>query len=363
MNTDKEAEISIESSKKSIISSIKEVGDHPERPEGPVGLDVGTSSIVLGENKGDFVRTVQQTNAFFTIPLNNFTRTTLINKDEIPFIEMNNQFYILGKAAEDFANTFNKETRRPMRMGLINPTEVDSIPAIHAILQTLIQRPRMPGETMYYSVPGEPLEATDTVVYHSSILKAFLRTLGYTPVPINEGLAVVMAELPDDEFTGIGISMGGGMCNVCLSYLSVPIITFSIPKGGDYVDTMVARSIGESATKVKVIKENELNLTAKPKNRLETALHIYYGDLVNTLLDGLQSKLMASDSMPKMTRPVPIVLSGGTSRPAGFQDMFTAALKNITLPVGISSVRVAEEPLTSVVRGALIKALAEEEEF
>jgi hypothetical protein len=38
------------------------------------------------------------------------------------------------------------------------------------------------------------------------------------------------------NFSGIGVSCGG-MCNVCLTYLSVPVISFSVPKGDDYIDT------------------------------------------------------------------------------------------------------------------------------
>ncbi|MEA1933427.1 MAG: hypothetical protein U9N60_03205 [Thermodesulfobacteriota bacterium] len=75
-------------------------------PRGPVGLDIGTSHIVMSQNKGKHIHTVKQQNAFFPDP---------------------------------------------------------------------------------------------------------------KPISINEGLATVMSELAHDNFTGIGISMGGGMCNVCLS--------------------------------------------------------------------------------------------------------------------------------------------------
>ncbi|MEN8257692.1 MAG: hypothetical protein ABFS09_07500 [Thermodesulfobacteriota bacterium] len=67
----------------------------------------------------------------------------------------------------------------------------------------------------------------------------YLASLGYRPISINEGLATIMSELANDNFTGIGISMGGGMCNICLSYLSVPVLNFSVQKGGDYIDSMV----------------------------------------------------------------------------------------------------------------------------
>ena len=52
--------------------------------------------------------------------------------------------------------------------------------------------------------------------------------------------------MEDDSFTGMGISAGGGMCNVCLAYLSVPLVSFSINKGGDYIDDATASVPGET---------------------------------------------------------------------------------------------------------------------
>ena len=60
------------------------------------------------------------------------------------------------------------------------------------------------------------------------------------PTPIVEGLAVVFGELADSNFSGIGISCGSGLCNVCLAVLSVPVISFSVPKAGDFIDSQAA---------------------------------------------------------------------------------------------------------------------------
>src|SRR3989337_3668490 len=100
-------------------------------------------------------------------------------------------------------------------------------------------------------------------------------------------MAVVLSELADDNFTGIGISMGAGMCNVCFSFLSVPVIIFSIGRGGDDIDTSVARTMHETANRVRIIKEESLDFTRTPKNNLENALIIYYEDLMMTLLNSL----------------------------------------------------------------------------
>lgn len=351
-------ETAIEASQKMVVSREKEIGEEAEKPTGPIGLDIGTSHIVMSQNKGKNIYTVKQLNAFFTVPYSKFTKKILV-ENNITFLEKHNQFYILGYSAENFANMFNTNTRRTMEKGLLSAKEDEGINVLQAIIDTLITRPDKTGEIVCFSLPGEPVDGLNSVVYHESILKMYLTSLGYRPISINEGLATIMAELANDNFTGIGISMGGGMCNICLSYLSVPVISFSIQKGGDYIDTMVGVSLGEPATKIKTIKESSLNLARPPKDRIETALDIYYVDLVSTLLDTLEKVMKKSDKIPKIANPVPIVLSGGTVLPKGFQDLFERSLGKVSLPIPISGIRIADDPLNTTAKGAMVMALSE----
>jgi hypothetical protein len=349
----------IEASKKVVISREKEIGESAEYPKGPVGLDIGTSHIVMAQNKGKQIQTVKQLNAFFTIPYSKFTKKILVEND-ITFYEKDDLFYILGFSAENFARMFNANTRRTMEQGLLSAHEDEGITVLKSIINTLIKGSPGKNEIICFSVPGAPLDNLNSVVYHESIIKMYLTSLGYKPSSINEGLATVMSELANDNFTGIGISMGGGMCNVCLSYLSVPVITYSIQKGGDYIDTMVGLSVGENATTIKSIKENDFTLAAPPKNRVETALEIYYIELVRTLLQSLETTLRKTDKIPKISTSIPISLSGGTVLPNGFKELFNKTLQEVDLPVNISTIRIADDPLNTTAKGAMVMALSEE---
>ena len=90
------------------------------------------------------------------------------------------------------------------------------------------------------SVPAPALGAEDSMTYHEAAVGQLLGESGYDARSINEGLAVVYAELDSSNFTGIGISFGGGLSNVCLAYLAAPLFSFSVPKGGDFIDASVA---------------------------------------------------------------------------------------------------------------------------
>ncbi|MBF0343198.1 MAG: hypothetical protein HQL06_03115 [Nitrospirae bacterium] len=327
-----------------------------ETSEGPVGLDLGTSNIVMAQNKGGNLYIVKQLNAFFPVVQSMFTKK-ILTQNNVLFFEKNKLYYILGYSAESFANMFNENTRRPMEKGLLSSKEEDGITIIQAIINTLVKKPRKLGEYICFSIPGVPVDNPTFVAGYESIIKMYLGSFGYTPISINEALAIVMEELVDDNFTGIGISMGGGMCNVCLAYLSVPVITFSIQRGGDYIDAMVSREIGEPATKIKVTKEEVLDLSVLPKNRMETALHVYYMDLINTLVENLSRVISSSENIPKISAPIPIVLSGGTAMPKGFKEKFNDVLRMINMPIDISEVRIAKDPLNATAKGALKMAL------
>ncbi|HUV49787.1 MAG TPA: hypothetical protein VMW78_02030 [Anaerolineae bacterium] len=360
--SDKKADERIEkaegASLKPVIASEREIGEDAESPDGPVGLDIGTSHIVAAQEKFKHIHVVKQLNAFFTVPKSKFSRS-ILNKNQVMYYERGDLFYVIGYSAESFANMFNMNSRQPVKEGFLSSHEEEGMSVIKAIVGTLIKKPRNFGETLCFAIPGEPIDGGGSVVYHESVIKRFLGSMGYSPVSINEGMAIVVSELASDDYTGIGISMGGGMCNVCLSYLSFPVITYSIKKAGDYIDSMVEASVGVPATKIKVIKEEGLDLSKEPTDRITTALHIFYDELIFSLLDSLQRVLTSTDKVPKISSPIPIVLSGGTAMPKGCKEKFEKVLNSIQLPIEISGVRLAEDPLNTTAKGALIMAMTE----
>jgi hypothetical protein len=324
----------------------------------PVGLDVGTSKVVAAKRKGKEIDTGAQLNAFIPVPYSRFTET-ILGQNEISYYREEGELIIWGTATERFANMFNVNVRRPMADGLLNPKERFAMPVLEAILQSLVPKARAQGEVLAFSVPAAGEGHEPQLTFHEATLRRFFEGLGYRAVAINEGLAVIFSELEDNNFTGIGISCGGGMTNVTLAYLSIPSMMFSITKGGDYIDEAVASVTGEMSTRVKAIKEEGLDLSKAPKDKFEKALRIYYEDLVESLVEKLSQSLSQADKLPRSDRPIPIVLSGGSAKPRGFKDMFEKALSARSLPVDISGVRMAADPITATARGALIAALYE----
>jgi actin-like ATPase involved in cell morphogenesis len=324
----------------------------------PVGLDVGTSKVVSARRKGKEIDTGAQLNAFIPVPYSRFTENILAH-NEISYYRENDELIIFGSATEKFANMFNADVRRPMADGLLNARERFALPVLEAIIHRLVPKARAQGEVLAFSVPAALEGREAQLTYHEATLRRLFESMGYKGVAINEGLAVIFSELEDNNFTGIGISCGGGMCNGTLAYLSIPSIMFSVAKGGDFIDASVGSVLNEGPTRVKVLKEEGTDLSRAPKDKLERALNIYYEDLVQTLVEALRRAISRAEKLPKTDRPIPIVLSGGTAKPKGFKDLFEKTLKATSFPIEIAGVKMASDPLTATARGALIAALYE----
>ena len=324
--------------------------------EGRIGLDVGTSKILVARHTGRGLEASVEVNAFIPLPYSRITEKILL-QNKVHYYQDNGHFYVYGNSAEKFASLFNAETRRPMSRGLINPHEPSALTLIKVIIQGLVKKSKSGEELICFSVPGAPVESPSDLIYHEEFLKNYLTELGYRVKSINEGQAVVFSELEKESFTGIGVSAGGGMCNVCLAFLSVPVLSFSMTKAGDYIDRSVGSVTGESATRVKMIKEASLDLSRKPSDKVEEALHIYYDDVIKALVTNLNEAFGKASNVPKLDRAVPVVLAGGTARPKGFRERFETALKESKCPIEVSEVRLSPRPMQATAAGALVAAV------
>ncbi len=322
----------------------------------PVGLDVGTSRIVVARSADKKFHYETQLNAFITLPYSKLAHTLLV-REEVFHEVQGEDLVVAGDDAQKFAEVFHVETRRPMYQGVLNPQEPHALPVIRRIVTKLLGRATTDGQKISFSVPTALPAGEDALSYHQASIRQILTELGYASTPIEEGLAVVFGEMGASNYTGIGISCGSGLCNACLAVLSVPVISFSIPKAGDFIDVQAASVTGERATRMRAQKEQAFRLNGLTGDRMQNALTVYYDDVIQTLTNALRSTIASSQRLPKLDRAIPLVLSGGTTMPKGFLDHFINNLRSQDFPVRISEVRLAEDPLHSTARGALMSAM------
>lgn len=322
------------------------------------GLDIGTMNIICAEKDQEDIVYKQQRNAFMHLDSSDLTKT-MLDTSKVLYIEKENGISLLGEDAFKFATIFEKEARRPMTHGIISPKEKEAIPIMKLIVERVLGPPRNQNEILYISTPADPIDTDMNVLYHKKTMEALTKTLKYETHVIDEGLAVIYSELADYNFTGIGISMGAGLTNVTLAYLATPLMSFSIGRGGDWIDKEVAKSIGMPKEHITHSKEKISKLNKEVKiGSIEGALTVHYDALMTYVIKNLDRKL-SEITPPKVAFPVAI--AGGSAEPQGFFELFEKKLRDAKLRVELSKIKQVKDPILSVARGCLIAARTQEE--
>jgi hypothetical protein len=324
------------------------------------GLDVGTGNCVSATSKNNIASFKLERDAFFELE-KNISVVSMLAKMKISYVECEDKknVQIIGNEALRFADFFNKECKRPLAHGVISTREKSALTIIKLILKNLLGEPIVEKENCYFSVPARPIDKEDyNVVYHENVLKSFITSFGYNAIPMNEALAIIYSNLESEEYDGMAISFGAGMSNICLAFrgISENEHQFSLARGGDFIDLCAAEAVGLKSSRITVIKEAGVDLL-DPKNREETAIKIYYENLIKYVCNGIEKKLNSSDNIPNFDSPISIVLSGGTSKAINFEKIFEQEIMTKSLPFKIKEIKKAKDQLNAVAEGCLLNAI------
>jgi hypothetical protein len=327
------------------------------------GIDIGTSFIVLAEEKSGSIEYTDFRDAFYVIKPTTPVASKMIEKGLAgkTFIkDSDGSFILLGKDAIEKAIERNDNAKRPMSKGVVSAKEKDAKRVLAFILKEVVGTPSESGEKLIFCVPAQPVDVEDEdfdVGYHEDVLRSIFAECGYDARAINEAEAICYAELENDDYTGISVSAGSGMQNVCVMLNGEPTVKFSTTKSGDFIDRMAAVATGEKDTVVQAEKEGGGFVIGEPNdNPILAAVSAYYERLIDYTTKQLASSLSGHKSLPKFKEPLKIVVAGGTSLAQGYVETFRKKLVENNFPLEIKEVVHAPDPLHSVAKGCLIAA-------
>lgn len=327
------------------------------------GLDIGTMNIVSARmTTNDKVVTTRVRDAF--IDLDPEVKRTL-KLTRVSYVEKDGNLIVLGDSALNMANLFKREVRRPLSRGVIAPGETEAQEILSLLVHNVLEDPVVENEHCYYSVPSSPIDDPDQdIVYHTEIFRKIVTEHGYKAHPTNEAMAIIYSQCAAEQFSGLAVSVGAGMCNIALSYQTVKGMDFSLARGGDWVDVHAAKALGSTSARVCSLKEKGVDL-ANPTTREEEAINLYIRALIRYCLENISVQFRRVQASLNLPEPVPFVVSGGTSKAGGFMVVFQEefeALKKKGFPIQISEIRPAKDPMTAVAEGLLVLAAEEHTE-
>ncbi len=327
------------------------------------GLDIGTMNIVSARRRGSDGQTEIKKIRDAFLDLDPDAKRSL-RMSRVNYVEKDGILIVLGDSALTMANLFKRVARRPLSRGVISAGEIDAQVFLSLLTHHVLNDPTEPGEHCFYSVPSAPLDdPNQDVLYHTEVFRKILTEHGYTAHPANEAMAIIFSQCAKENFSGLAVSFGAGMCNVALAYQAAQGMEFSLARGGDWVDVQSARAVGRTAAQMCALKEQGVDLT-KPKGREQEAIVLYVRALIDYCLQNVAAQFKRVQNDVGLPTAVPFVVSGGTSLAEGFMDVFQQqfqAIKKKGFPIEISEVRAASNPMTAVAEGLLVLAIEEHE--
>lgn len=334
---------------------------------GSISFDPGTYNLVSARRVDGKVVYKREVNAFLEMPLGNKFVFNMMKKAGVPLIEYPEQdlAYALGESAVNMAYTMSQiELKRPMVHGCLNPKERNAQQIMSIMIHSLIEDAQK-GDTLFYSVPANAINEETDADYHAKVLNAIFSAaededgnpMGFNVQSINEGLALVYAELAEKNWTGLGCSFGGGMVNICFAIFGAPVFEFSLVNSGDWIDKMASKAIGEESTTYVNQEKLKTDLTIKnPPEMVQRAIKSQYEIMVERTVTGIKKGLEGVGKKARTNDPIDIVISGGTSSPNGFPELFKEIVDKSHLPINVGKIIRPKDPLYSVARGCLIAA-------
>lgn len=335
--------------------------EEKKKSDGPsfgIGLDVGTMNLVSARRSDKKIVTKRMRDVFLDLPPS--AKNMLSISNNTSFVERDDEIFILGDAALEVANVFGREARRPLSQGLISPNEMDSLEVLALLVQEVLESPLCEDEICCFSIPAAPVDdPSRDVIYHEGVFSGIIQKCGFDPIASNEAMAIIFAEAAPD-FSGLAMSWGSGMVNVALALNTLEVLSFSVSRSGDWIDQGVAKSLNITQARVCAIKEAGIDLI-NPQGREQEALSFYYKNLMDYVLKYFVAEFKKIQHTIVLPQAIPLIISGGTSKPKGFLELFQQRFNRVNRRLGldISEIRMASDPLNAVAHGMLVQAVQE----
>ncbi|MGQ0637161.1 MAG: hypothetical protein ACT4QC_21340 [Planctomycetaceae bacterium] len=291
---------------------------------------------------------------------------------DLPGISCDDRLLVPGDAADQLARMFRTPCQDLLPDALVPDEDAVTRQLVALIVDSLTPLSTMPGEVCCFTQPadrpGAAGEEALDLQRRRHFISRLLRLRGYTPLSINPALALVLAEMEPERFTGLGICLGASGADIVLAHRGIAVAATRLPLGGRWVDEQFASAAGcttDDAFGQRVL-DVELARSTKeqvslvgPADSVQRLVADCYLRLANELSRAIEMLLESHTLLVRFARPLTAVCGGGPARMPGFVEMFSRALERRVPTDQIGAVRLERPGEFNVARGCLIQALLE----
>jgi hypothetical protein len=326
-----------------------------------IALDIGTSGLRSLYRSGRTLRGRQAPAFYVTVPADPVERR-LLEKMCVPFSTCDGSYVVFGSHAIDLSQSL----KMPLIPVLPNGALPEKDPLGRQVAATLVESlipPRgVRAGTAGVIVPGNPsVESDDSLL---GFVDRLLSLKGYRTLLVHSGLACVLAELNDQRFTGIGLSVGASSSSLCVAHNGRSLGEWTVRRGCDQIDETFARSRARflfdsdgnkylnipSVTRWRTTSPIDL---AAPRHDDEDLLASLCREWLSAVFREIGERL-ARARLQALPASLSLVVGGGPARMTGFDQLVAESLHRSNFPLRVSEVRVGQPSEFTHARGCLI---------
>ena len=336
-----------------------------------IALDLGASQFrTLRRVEGRLV--ARSVDALYSVLADTPAHRRLLDHAGIPFSLSEGNIVLLGEAATESASLFRVPGRRLLLNGRVPTSDPVGRQLVGCLLEAVLPAAAGGGEICCLTLPsGIALEAAEShadVEFYSRIV----RLQGYEPKVVLAAQSLILAELVEASFTGIGLVFGASGCEAVLAHRGQPLCHAQSDFAGQMIDVQlrgrgfdepspVSSDAGSAIDVVDEVtiqrcRESVVPSERSPSASIEHAVAELLRQVCEKLIAAFDAELRRTPRVSGIPQPVTVVCSGGLTETPGFESLIADVVGQCSLPIKCGTPRVAPVSARSVLRGLLISS-------
>jgi hypothetical protein len=268
----------------------------------------------------------------------------LLQQSSTRFATCSDQLLVFGEPAREWSAMLNLPLIPLLRGGRIPPSDPISRQVLTLMVDALLPAATVPGTICSLTIPGSGndirLQSRDAEFFQQLVA---LR--GYRPQCITATQALVLAELNEASFTGIGVSLGHATSEFGIVHCGREIVRCVVMSGLESFEDSPALG-GQTAG-----SESMANSAA-----VERAYVRFFTDVVAEA----RTQFERDGTLRTLPHPMPVVCTGAITSEPSFLPLMQRVWDESKWPVATLPLRCSRDPHFSVARGCVIQAELEQ---
>jgi hypothetical protein len=303
-----------------------------------VGLDLSTTQFCSLQRAGDELIS-RQCDAVYVVLSDTSGHRRLLGQANVKFAECGHDLILFGETAMEWADMLNLPIVSLLPEGRVPQNDPVARQLLALMVDAVLPTPTQTNQICCLALPGGHDLSKAFCHYDVRFFQQLVSLKGYVPRLISAGHSVILADLEDTLFSGLGVSLGPSDC--------------------EFVIVHTGRELGYCSTEGVGPQANNLTSGLNP-----SSLAMTLADLEASffkVLSEAKDHFINHGLLRFMKQPVRVHCAGPVTQLDDFLTCFTKAWQAVDWPIAVHHIDRANDARFAVARGCLIQATLQSE--